>query len=376
MKRRPLKVLHVVWSLEPGGMENGLVNLARLLPPGDFEIHVCCLERGGAFVERFPFSANIHIMCKREGFSPRSLWGLMKLIHALRPDVIHSHNLGTLMYASMATGHGRAVPILHGEHGQLTGEYARARRVGQRRKYWRHCRLIHTVSPSLKQHFVDFGFPDDAIRVINNGVDSERFAPGAKGAGKAGLGLPENAVVIGMLGRFGEWKRHDAVLEAFELAAPDHPDWHLLFVGGGGPNEAAIQSRVAASRFGDRVRLAGFQQDPRRFYHAMDLLAIASINEGLPNALLEAMASGVPGLGNSAACGLEEVISRGHDGFIADLGSPAKIAAALAECLADPGRLVDMGRAARETVIRRFSLESMVREYQRIYREAAGVSMN
>lgn len=367
----PIRILHVVFSLDPGGMENGLANLAQRFDPEEFDIHVCCLEREGSFARRFPKPEQVYTLQKSVGFSIRSLFGLIKLIWRINPHVIHSHNLGTLIYASSATAQGRWKPILHGEHGQLTGEHCEPRRLRQRKKYFRHCRALHTVSHSLREHFSEFGFSPSDFEVIVNGVDTERFQPGDKRAARRELGLPENHLTIGVLGRFGPFKRHNLLLTAFDELTTRIPNASLLVVGGGGPEEERIKKQARESRVADRIHLTGFQDDPRRHYHAMDLLVIPSINEGLSNALLEAMASGVPALCNAEACGSEEVITPDEDGFITGIFASSSLATDLERALSDPARLIDMGMAARENIMQRFSIETMVREYKRTYREIA-----
>ena len=380
----PLRILHLVWNLEPGGMENGLINMTRLFDRKDFEVYVCCLESGGKFVERFPYPENIRIVSDGRHFMQskrrlgkllhrgRLLWGLRKVLHETRPHLLHPHNFGPLIYAAESTWRGREYPILHGEHGQLTGEYCEPDRVSQRKKYWQYCRRVHTVSPSLKDHFVSFGFPEEKIEVVNNGVDSDHFVPPVdRAALRQRLNIPPNALVVGMVGRFGPWKRHDAVVEAFQTLAPKHPDLHLLFLGGEGTEEKRVMAQIERSVARERIHLPGFQQDTRPYYQAMDLLVIASINEGLPNALLEAMSSGVPALGHDAACGLREVMAPGTEGFVEDLSSPDKIVQSLERFIARRQDLPTMGQAARRKVTEQYSLRSMVAHYSDLYRRVA-----
>src|SRR6266496_2359967 len=115
--KRPLKILHVVFSLEPGGMENGIVNLTRGLPP-EFEAHFCCLERPGAFVERLPNPERVYVLNKAKGFHFSASIQLAKLIKKIKPDLIHSHNLGPLIYSGLSKIFASR-PILHGEHSLL-----------------------------------------------------------------------------------------------------------------------------------------------------------------------------------------------------------------------------------------------------------------
>src|SRR6185369_5321094 len=133
----------------------------------------------------------------------------------------------------------------------------------------------------------------------------------------------------------------------------------------GGSEETHIRKRAAASEFRERILLPGCQADPAPCYRALDLLAIPSTNEGMSNAALEAMASGVAVLANPG-CGHEQMITPGHDGLIADLSTEAALAQQLGELLATPERLVDMGQAARITVATRFSLHAMLNAYEQL----------
>ena len=365
-----MKILHVVNSLDPGGMENGVINLARSLEPRGFESHVACLERRGAFAERLPASGKVLLLGKSGGFSPLAVWRLAQGIANLRPDIVHSHNLGALIYSGLATLGGRRRALLQGEHSQLTDEERQSRRLRQRQWLYRGCRAIHTVSTAMREELIACGFPADKIVAIANGVDTARFTPEDKSAARRTLALPADALCIGIVGRFGPFKRHGQLLEAFEQIVPRFTTAQLLIVGGGGSEEAAITARARDSSLHSRIHLLGFQPDPLPCYQALDLLVIPSVNEGLSNAALEAMACGVPTLARSG-CGHEQIITHGVDGWIATLDSSADLAARLTEILAEPSRLVDFGRNARKKVAAQFSLESMITAYEHLYRACA-----
>jgi L-malate glycosyltransferase len=176
--------------------------------------------------------------------------------------------------------------------------------------------------------------------------------------------------VIGIVGRFGAFKRHDYLIEAFSKLAAKYSGVHLLIVGGGGPAEARSKALAAASQATDRIHFTGFQPDPVKAYQALDLLVVPSVNEGLSNAVLEAMACGIPALVNTG-CGHEQAISHGLDGWIEDLQTPDALASAISLRIVDPRHLLDIGRNARTKVVANFSLESMVTAYEQIYRAIA-----
>ncbi len=339
-------------------MENGVCNIANGLAARQCETHVACLERLGAFANRLTGPA--YVLGKSGGFSLLAVFNLARLLFRLRPAVLHTHNLGPLIYANLATLGGRTCRIVHGEHSQLAPWELEPRRLRQRQRLYRGCRAIHTVSRGQVDDLVRHGFSSEIIRSIPNGVDTERFAPGDRAEARRALGLAENEPVVGLVARFGPFKRHDALIAA-------RPNAQLLFVGGGGSEEARVRQLASSN---SRVHFTGFRSDPETCYRAMDLLALPSTNEGMSNAALEAMACGVPAIGN-VGCGHEEVITSGDNGVIADLAEPASLSREIAELLAKPDRLVDMGRRARMTVEARFSISAMLDAYEQLYRANA-----
>jgi len=361
----PLRILHVVFSLDAGGMENGIVNVSAALSPAEFELHVCCLARGGEFVRRFPNPGRVHVLGKKEGFSPATIFALSRHIRQLSPQIIHTHNLGPLLYTSLATP---PAPILHGEHAELTPTELAPHRRLLRHLLYRRAKRIHTVSDSLRESLIRQGFPANRIEVVVNGVDTARFCPIPRDDARRRTGLPVDATLLGLVGRFGPYKRHAQLIEAFEHLAPAHPALALLFLGGGGPLEADIRGRCASSPFASRIHCPGFQPDPGPWISALDLLVLPSVNEGLSNALLEAMASGVPALAHTA-CGNADVIHDGSNGFLRDLSTAENIREALSAILSQPAALPSLGRAARLTIEDRFAFPAMVAAYRRLYLE-------
>jgi len=371
VKDSPIRILHTVFSLEPGGLENGIVNVANALDPDRFEVSVCCLERRGLFADRLRASVGVAVLEKRPGLSLATCTGLLREIRRRRPHLIHSHNLGPLIYSVVATLGGMAVPILHGEHAELHGHELRPFYLRLRHGLYRFCRTVHSVGKGLDRQLAGLNFAQGKLRVIVNGVDTARFVPVdaiERAAIRVHLGIPEDALVTGIVGRFGPFKGHAASIEAFERLADRIPKAHLLVVGAGGAREEAVRVQAQASRYSQRIHLAGYQRDPLCYYRAMDLLAVPSVNEGLSNAVLEAMACGVPVLGNRT-CGNGDVIDAGGDGLLGDLSTPGTIESALSDALADAGRLRDMGVAARRKIVADYSLERMVRQYENLYLE-------
>jgi glycosyltransferase involved in cell wall biosynthesis len=212
------------------------------------------------------------------------------------------------------------------------------------------------------------GFPAAKIEAVVNGVDTVRFQPGVRPAARRHVGLPVEALVLGLVGRMDRGKRHLEMVNVFDQLAAAVPDLRLLLVGAGGDHEAQVLARISASAVTGRIHLAGYQEDPRCHYQAMDLLVVPSLREGFSNVVLEAMASGVPVLAHPTP-GHAETITPAVDGFLADLATEANLLRQLQAAMAEPACLVELGKKAREKIATHYSLEGMAAHYARLYRE-------
>lgn len=371
-----IRILHVVDSLAPGGLENGVVNVAQQLQGNGFDIHVACLRFKGDFAQRMPKESQVAVMGKGDGFSWQTVRNLFRYIRATKPDLVHTHNLGTLIYAALATVGGRIPPIVHGEHGQLQKSDLSAKRLWQRRLFFIFCRRVHVVSAGLRDNLNHWKLRGRHETVVTpNGVDTAKFTP--KGSEERDrirkeLGFESEDQVIGIVGRLVALKRHRMLFDAFADLASDFPRMHLLVVGDGGSDREELIAAMRDHPVAARLHWAGHQDYLPRFYQAMDLLAAPSELEGLSNAVLEAMATSLPVLAHSA-CGNAEVIQHGCNGLLSSLHTSRELSSALRDALLDPARLRRMGQSARESVLRDYSMEAMARCYARLYRSALGL---
>jgi glycosyltransferase involved in cell wall biosynthesis len=369
-----VRILQVVDSLDAGGMEAQLVSLMNRLDPAAFRFHVVCLRHEGMHAARLREGIRVTALHKEEGFQ----WRVVKQLQALLReghDLVHTHNWGPLVYAALASRGGTSVPILHGEHAQLNASERGWKKLWLRRLLYRACAGVHTVSAGQKYELLTCGLKHHRLLALVNGVDTGRFHPVAREDARRKVGLPLKGRVIGIVARFGSFKRHAALVEAFEKVASSHQDLHLVLVGEGGPEKEAVAKQVAASPFSSRIVMAGYQADPTPWYQAMDALVVPSSNEGLSNATLEAMACGVPVLSNDM-CGAGELLGSDEGGWVRDLSTVAKLSAELGTllemslaCWQEQGRC---GRARAEYV---FSWDGMARAYAQAFSDCAKVPL-
>lgn len=368
--RRPL-IAHVMFRLTIGGLENGVVNLINTMSRHRYRHAIICLEDSTDFRERIqPDDVEVREMnksqCSRFGLYRR----LFGAIRELSPAIVHTRNLGALDALPPAWLAG--VPArVHGEHGwnidDLSGENVRHRRL---RSLYRPL-VDHYVSVS--EHLACYlretiGVPNERVTQIYNGVDSHRFRPGEAGLPHGDFGDPRN-VVIGTVGQLRPEKNQGMLVDAFaRLVAQGHEAAGRLrlVVVGNGPEENDLERRVAEAGIADRVWLAGARNDIPELLRALDLFALPSKTEGISNTILEAMATGLPVVATDVG-GNAELIVDGATGTLVPADDPDAMADALWRYARDPQRRSEHGSAARRRVLERFSLETMVDAYTRVY---------
>lgn len=370
-----IRMVQVVDSLQPGGMENILTQVLARLDPARYDSRVVCLVRGGPFEERLPPHVPVTVLDKPPGFRFEAVRKLGSVIREHDATLIHTHHLGGLIYTVLAaaTRLRRKTRLIHSEHIIWDADDLTWKRQWQRRLLYRFADCVFAVSQGQVRQMRSLGHHPRGLQSLLNGVDSTRFAPASDGkeAARARLSLPADGRWLGMVARFSPAKRHADLIAAFEQAGAAHPDLRLLLVGDGGPTKAAALARLESSPLRARIHWAGFQQDTVPWYQAMDALVLPSISEGLPNAALEAMACGLPLVANEA-CGVDEVATSGEHGWIASLRTVPLLAGALERVAsADRSALNRMGEAARRHVETHFSLDAMVRRYDEMFSSVA-----
>jgi len=206
--------------------------------------------------------------------------------------------------------------------------------------------------------------PGSLIEVIPNGVDVQRFAT-AEPIARERLGLPPAAKLALTVARLDEQKGWDTLLEAVASAIAAVPELYLVVVGTG-PLRRQIERQAERLGIAGRLLLLGQRRDVPQLMRAADLFVLASRWEGMPNALLEAMAAALPVVA-TAAHGCRELIRDGLTGRLVPVGDAHALAAAIVELLRDAGKRRELARAAQEHVAANYSLEQMLRRYEQLY---------
>jgi glycosyltransferase involved in cell wall biosynthesis len=211
------------------------------------------------------------------------------------------------------------------------------------------------------------------LTVIPNGIDPGPI-DAAEPIERASIGLPDSGHLALFVGRLDPQKGLPDLLKAAERVIARRPDWHLALAGDGPDRPWLLHVIKDRSALGDRVRWLGRRDDVPGLLKAADLLVLPSLWEGMPNAVLEAMAARRAVVG-TAVEGTEDLVVSGQTGWLVPPRDPAALAYALEEAAADPDRLRRYGEAARLRVEGEFSLDAVVAAYERLWATVLGIRL-
>ncbi len=363
MSTPALKVAHVALSLDVGGLERNIVNQIRQAPALDQQISVICLERPGTLAPTAE-SLGARVVCvhKKPGLRPQIALRLRSILRDLQPDVIHTHQIGPLFYTRLAAC-GLATPlIVHTEHGKEPYPSSRKLRLLARFAA-RRAQIFYCLTQDMADHVLASRIvAPNRVRVIHNGIDfSSYITPQDTRAVRDSLGIPCDAPVIGTIGRLTEIKRQDVLIRAFAAVREKLPAAHLLLVGDG-PLLTELRALAESLNVAPFVHFAGYQQRTAPYLQAMNVFALTSRSEGMPQALLESCIAAIPVIASRVG-GIPEVIDHRHTGLLCEPGDAAALAAGILDLFDQPDRARSFAAAAKTRVQAVFDIARMAREY-------------
>ena len=359
------RIVHVVHSFGIGGMEKGIATLVTHASP-DVEHAIVCLARSGASTALLPRGTSVIELGKADGHSTRFLFRLARELRRLAPDVVHTRNWGGLD-GVLAARIARLRNVVHGEHGwgMDDPQGTRLRRIVARRLMSRWMREATCVSQQLRRWLETTVKIRVPVTQIYNGVDTTRYRPEAgDGTVRAELGVPEDAFVVVICSRLDPIKDHPTLFRAMELLRSARDDTFLLVVGDG-PERDRLEREA-----GSGVRFLGSRSDVPAILAESDVFALSSLNEGISNTVLEAMAAGLPVVATEVG-GNPELVADGVNGTLFRPGDHASLARVLESYRDDRTLRERHGTAGRGRAESEFSVDAMVDGYESVYRRAA-----
>jgi L-malate glycosyltransferase len=290
---------------------------------------------------------------------------LRKLIRQQDPDVLLTYNWGAID-AVLSAWTSKRRPLVHHECGFGTEESVnlKARRVWARRILLRRASAVAVTSRTLCEISVrQYKLPPDRVHWIRTGVDVQRFRPGLSAKWRHEAGVRDNELLFGFVGGLRPEKNLHFLLRAFATA--QIPEGKLVLVGDGA-ERPRLEQAARDHGIADRVLFTGRVSAPEKYLAALDIFLLSSSTEQTSNAMLEAMACGLPAVSTDVGDGRELLGDTGAPAVIppGDLGAYADALVALARSAELRARL---GAANRQRCVDQYSLESMVRGYEALY---------
>jgi len=373
----PPLIAHVLYRLDYGGLENGVVNLLNNLPQGDFRHAIICLVDYTEFRSRIVRpDVTVHALHKPPGHSLATHLRMYRLLRELKPSIVHSRNLAALESQPVAALAG--VPVrIHSEHGRDANDVD-----GTNWKYLAVRRAIRpfvhhyiALSKDLESYLRDrIGVPQGRMSQIYNGVDTLRFRPsdGVRNLPGAPAGfVTDDSILIGTVGRMDAVKDPVNLADAFGRLAqmiPESRSRLRLVMVGDGAERSAVEACLARHGLAGQAWLTGSRDDVPTLLRMLDIFVLPSLSEGISNTILEAMACGIPVVA-TAVGGNPELVVEGETGALVPRADPAALARALLDYVRQPAVRKAHGRRALQVIQAQFGLPVMVSRYARIYHD-------
>ena len=361
-----INVLYLIWTLEMGGAEHVVVNLARGLDRTRFTPMVCCLNWKGRLAEELEREGiRVVALEKSSRWDLRVVGKLVGLLRRERIHILHTHLWSASFWGRIAARLARVPVVVITEHNVDTWRN-RFHLLADQWLSRRTDRLIfvsQVVQEFYRQQLV---LPLEKCQVVYNGIDLEACRVNGHAAEvRASWGIPAGARVVGTIGRLAERKGHRFFIEAMRTVAATSPNVVGVIVGEGRIRDE-LAAAIEAAGLRETVRLVGYCPEIAQALSALDLFVLPSLMEGFPLAILEAMAAGKPVVATDVG-GTVETMEPGRTGLLVPPANSQALAEAILSLLNDPARAVRMGQAGRARAEERFSLPAMIRETQTLY---------
>jgi glycosyltransferase involved in cell wall biosynthesis len=366
-----MKLLAVIEAYSMTGPAKNLIEFATLARELDVETTVATYIRGqesNIFIETARSSGvHVHVLREQSLADRAVIKDLAELVSRESPDVIQTHAVKSHFLARLA-GLPKLAPWIAFHHG-YTWPTMRARTYNQLDRWsLRGAAKVLTVSIPFREELVSKGVSPDRIEIVHNAIRPDWGTKKPAGDLRATLNIPADRSIILIVGRLSREKDHLTLLRAVARLRPElNP--HVLIVGEG-PERLRIEQEIKELGLSENVTLTGHQPSAEPYYGIANLAVLSSLSEGSPNALLEAMASGVPVVATNVG-GIPEIVKHEESALLVPPGDRDAMAAAMAKLLTDPGLARQYADRDRMLVLVKHSPQARAKRLVEIYRTLA-----
>jgi len=375
-----MKVLHIITDTNIGGAGRYLLNL--LTQPAFKNLDVCVACPDGELAERIEKVEvkRVNISGKDISFSIPLIFELLKVMKKIKPDVVHTHS----SFSGRVAAKLLHIPVVYTKHnlvripspsGTIPPRAGSVKRTinGVIAKVFSD--KIIAVSQGVYQDLVDWGIHPSLVVCIPNGIELSPFSPKRYAKSQSfkeeiTTASARRSHIVGTLARLHPQKGLDVLIDAAKIVVASEPSVKF-WIGGTGPLEDALRAKIRDLRLEPYVKMPGFIEDVPGFLSQLDIYVLSSDYEGLPLAVLEAMAQGLPVVATNVG-GVPEAVIDGLTGFLIPPRSGRLLAQAIVRLIVDPELAARMGMAGRKRVEELFDAKIMAENTVRVYEEVLG----
>ncbi len=347
----------------------------------EFDVHVCVLTRGGPLLAQLEEAGiSTTLLEKRRKLDPSALMRLRRLIRALKPDLVQTWLFAANAYGRAAAASCRVPRILANE--RCVDTWKSWPQLAVDRLLVRYTTRIVVNSPAVQQFYVEHGLPEAKFEVIPNGIAPLPPSSATREEIRAEFGLAPDSRLIAMVGRLWPQKRVKDAIWAADTLSVIRGGVHLLVIGDG-PERTRLERFRDQSKIVGAVHFLGHRSDVSRLLPHVDVFWNSSAYEGQSNAIMEAMAAGVPVVATDIP-GTRDLVVHGTTGFLVPPANRSPHATCVnrdtgtglakhtQEIFNDPALGRRMGEAGRQRILEHFSVETMTVRYADLYRRLLG----
>ena len=359
---RPLSIVHIESSLGWGGQEIRILTEAAGMIRRGHRVRLLCPREARIHDEAARFGVPVEAVA----IGRKNLKGLAAMIEWFRScgrtcDVINTHSSTDSWLAAVAKLIlGNPIPVVRTRH--ISAPVSRNR--PNRWLYGRAAARVVTTGEALRRQLIDDnGLEPGRVESVPTGIDTSRFVPGDRSAARARLGLPAVGILVGIVATLRSWKGHRYLIEALSGLS----EGIGVVIVGDGPQKEALESMVAAQGLRGRVWMPGNQTDVVPWLQALDIFVLPSYaNEGVPQALIQAMLVALPSVTTSAGS-IGELALQERTALVVPAQDSQALREAIARLAADAALRSRLGAAARAHCVENYSLERMLDRMEAVF---------
>lgn len=362
----------MVWALEVGGAERFLVKLVQNIPKDEWECKVVCLSRKGVWARELENQGiEVISMDKRTGMDARILFRLRSLIKKQQPDLVNTHLWTADLWGRLAAILAGVKHIVVTEQNVDLWKKWHNKWIDKFLFRWTE-RVICVADQVARFYHDEFNVPKEKIAVIPNAIDLSLFDRGSLATDLRGsLGVDSGQFVFVCAARLHPQKAHHVLIDATtKLVGQGHKNFRI-WLAGDGQLRQQLEECVKEKCIDEYVRFLGIRQDIAQIFMQSDCFVLSSDYEGLPLAILEAMAAGLPIVATHVG-GNSQVVETGKNGILVPPRDPTALADAMKTLIDNRDLAREMGNMSRALVEREFSIEMVAEKTTALFKECLG----